>query len=268
MSKLGINMRTARKAKGYTMKQLGEIVGSSESAISYYENDRREPSYEILLKISEALDTTISALLGTEIETSAPSSPAEQYTVKEANIIKKYRALDEHGKKLVDTILNIESERFEKPAPIIELHPTKTIPLFESSFAAGWGDPSFGNPWTDYEVPEESKAEFAIRINGDSMEPQLKDGSIALCQKRAPKDGEVGAFLLDGSYICKQVCVDITGTVHLFSLNRARRDMDQHIAREDVASRLMCFGTVMMKKHYYHWIKERSKSCLTIPENN
>jgi transcriptional regulator with XRE-family HTH domain len=248
MSKLGNNIRTARKAKGYTMKQLGEIVGSSESAISYYENDRREPSYEILLKISEALDTTIGALLDFEEETNDPSSSTAQYTTKEANIIKKYRALDEHGKKLVDTIINIESERFEKSAPIVELHPKKIIPLFESSFAAGWGDPSFGNPWTDYEVPEESKAEFAIRINGDSMEPQLKDGSIALCQKRPPKDGEVGAFLLDGSYICKQVCMDITGTVHLFSLNRARKNMDQHIAADEIANRLMCFGTVMIKR--------------------
>lgn len=228
---------------GKSPNAVAALVGiTSTGTVTGWKNGAT-PQNRFLLRIAEYFNVTVDGLL-------ADNDTKTILSLPESTLIKKYRALDEHGRKLVDTVLDIESERFEETVPdnIVELRPNKTVPLFESSFAAGWGDPSFGNPWTDYEVPEDSKAEFAIRINGDSMEPQLKDGSIALCQKRAPKDGEVGAFLLDGSYICKQVCVDITGTLHLFSLNRARRNMDQHIAADDIASRLMCFGTVMMKK--------------------
>lgn len=36
-------LRTLRKQKGITMKQLGAVVGVSESAISLYETGNRQP---------------------------------------------------------------------------------------------------------------------------------------------------------------------------------------------------------------------------------
>ncbi len=56
-------LRTARKAKGLTMKELGEKVGVSESAISQYENGKREADYDTILKISEILDCPVDYLL-------------------------------------------------------------------------------------------------------------------------------------------------------------------------------------------------------------
>lgn len=56
-------LRTARKAKGLTMKELGEKVGVSESAISQYENGKREADYNTILKISEILDCPVDYLL-------------------------------------------------------------------------------------------------------------------------------------------------------------------------------------------------------------
>ena len=117
-------------------------------------------------------------------------------------------------------------------------------------YAAGNGEPDFGNFWEDYEVPADSPAEFAIRISGDSMEPWIPDGSIQLCTKTAPRDGEVGAFLIDGEYLCKQICIDITGTLHLFSLNRDRKDKDRHIPRDDIERQVLCFGTVIMEERH------------------
>lgn len=56
-------LRTARKAAGLTMKELGEKVGVSESAISQYETGKREADFETLLKIGEILDCSIDYLL-------------------------------------------------------------------------------------------------------------------------------------------------------------------------------------------------------------
>lgn len=60
------NIRKARRAKNISMKELGKIVGVSEGAISHYELGQRQASYEMLLKIGEALDVSVSYLLGVE----------------------------------------------------------------------------------------------------------------------------------------------------------------------------------------------------------
>lgn len=56
-------IREARKAKSLTMKKLGQIVGVSESAISMYETDKREPDNATLVKISDVLEVTVDYLL-------------------------------------------------------------------------------------------------------------------------------------------------------------------------------------------------------------
>lgn len=48
-----------------TMKELGDKVGCSQAAISLYELGKREPKYEMLLKMAEALGTDVAHLLGT-----------------------------------------------------------------------------------------------------------------------------------------------------------------------------------------------------------
>ena len=56
-------LRKIRKARGLTMKQLGQMVGVTESAIGQYETDKRNPSYEMLLKLGEALGCSVDYLL-------------------------------------------------------------------------------------------------------------------------------------------------------------------------------------------------------------
>ena len=175
----------------------------------------------------------------------------------EVDHIKKYRELDAHGKRIVDSVLNEETRRMadervakekeSKAANEAVAPTTKTIPLFGASFAAGKGEPDFGNMWEDYEVPTDTKADFAVHINGDSMEPYLHDGSIALGRRQTPRDGDVGAFLLDGEFLVKQVRQDLYDNIYLFSLNRERSDADVTIWHDSGRS-LRCFGTIVMKE--------------------
>lgn len=57
-------IREYRNRLGWTMKELGDRVGVTESAISLYELGKRKISYEMLLKISEALGTDVNHILG------------------------------------------------------------------------------------------------------------------------------------------------------------------------------------------------------------
>ncbi|NCE63064.1 XRE family transcriptional regulator [Pseudoflavonifractor sp. 524-17] len=66
-------LRATRKSKGLTMKELGEKVGVSESAISQYETGKREADFETLLKIGEVLDCSIDYLLRGEEQKKKPA---------------------------------------------------------------------------------------------------------------------------------------------------------------------------------------------------
>lgn len=58
------NIRELRKNKNLTMKELGAILGVSESTISLYETGKRQPDYDILCNIADYFDTSVDYLLG------------------------------------------------------------------------------------------------------------------------------------------------------------------------------------------------------------
>ena len=93
-------------------------------------------------------------------------------------------------------------------------------------------------------VPD--SADFAVRIDGDSMEPYIKDGSRVYVS-RTPEllDGDVGIFFVDGDMKCKQYCEDSFGNIYLFSLNRERSDADMEISASSGIT-VFCFGKVLL----------------------
>lgn len=66
MSCIGKNIRTARRARGFSQEQLAQIIGVKKATISRYENGNREPRNEQLKAIATALDVTVAWLQGYE----------------------------------------------------------------------------------------------------------------------------------------------------------------------------------------------------------
>lgn len=93
------------------------------------------------------------------------------------------------------------------------------------------------------EVP--TGAELAVRIQGDSMEPYIHDGSVVYVNHDPLRAGDVGIFCVDGDMLCKQYYRDPLGVVYLFSLNRRRADADVILPPSSGRS-LTCFGRVML----------------------
>ncbi len=62
---LGKRIRTARQSMGWSLAQLAEHASISKGYLWQLENERNaNPSMEVLLRIADALDTTIATLLG------------------------------------------------------------------------------------------------------------------------------------------------------------------------------------------------------------
>jgi phage repressor protein C with HTH and peptisase S24 domain len=123
----------------------------------------------------------------------------------------------------------------------------RLIPLYCSPAAAGYAAPVFGEDFDYIEVAEDvpQAAEFAVRIQGDSMIPFIGDGSVVYVNRDPLKAGDVGIFCVDGEMLCKQYYRDPLGMVYLFSLNRARADADVLLSPAGGRS-LTCFGRVIM----------------------
>lgn len=70
------NLITARKRAGRTQQDVAEYLGISRQAYSNYENDKREPDYETLLRLGEYFDKSIDYLLGrSSYDGSTPPGP-------------------------------------------------------------------------------------------------------------------------------------------------------------------------------------------------
>lgn len=99
--------------------------------------------------------------------------------------------------------------------------PTKIIPLYDLSLSAGVGNESFeGIPFEEYET-DNMLCDFAVRISGNSMEPDIKDNSIALVKKSDSIDpGKTGAFYYNGKVYCKYLTYE-KGATFLCSYNNS-----------------------------------------------
>ncbi len=68
MDNFAKRMKMLRKQMGLNQTQLAERMGTSKSMISYYENQDRSPSPEILIKLSTIFHVSTDYLLGLESE--------------------------------------------------------------------------------------------------------------------------------------------------------------------------------------------------------
>jgi transcriptional regulator with XRE-family HTH domain len=63
---LGDRIRTIRQGKGITQERLAELIGKTTEHMSFIERGERNPSFEVLIDLANALDVTLSYLLDIE----------------------------------------------------------------------------------------------------------------------------------------------------------------------------------------------------------
>ena len=241
--KFGERMQARREALGMTRPQLAAQLGISPSAVSNYEKSLSFPKEEVLLRLFDCLDTDPNTLFQDSFRGGALVLSQE-----ERQLMDQYRSLSPMGKGTVRSVAealcayrdDLEQSRQPDREP-------RLIPLYRSPAAAGFAAPVCGE---DYDLVEASgdvppAAEFAVRIQGDSMAPWIADGSVVYVNRDPLREGDVGIFCVDGEILCKQYYRDPLGMVYLFSLNRGRSDADV-VLSPGGGRNLVCFGRVMM----------------------
>lgn len=166
-----------------------------------------------------------------------------------------YDKLDNWGRQAVRDLTDTELARMEDESRFMnhaaaEEEP-KIINLYAEPAAAGIAVPTMGVDFELYALkPNDPQgAAFAVRLQGDSMEPYFPDGSIVFVNHDAMANGDIGIFCVDSGTVCKQYYRDPLGVVYLFSLNRNRSDADVVIPPSSNRT-LICQGRVITKRHF------------------
>ena len=239
----GDRIRARREELGMSREELAGLLEVTPSAVSNYEIGVSFPKRDIMLRLFDGLQTDPNTLFQDSFQNGELLLDSG-----ERRLLENYRGLSPLGRQTVRTMVDAlcayrdEADRWQSaPEP-------RMIPLYCNPAAAGYAAPAFGEdfdyiPVTD-EVP--AGAEFAVRIQGDSMIPYIADNSIIYVNRDPLKAGDVGIFCVDGDILCKQYYKDPAGVVYLFSLNRRRADADLVLTPASGRS-LVCFGRVILR---------------------
>lgn len=219
MPTLGERIKHSRESKGLLQSDLAKLIGvKSAGIISNWERDLNKPDAEKIIKLCDVLDISASYLLDYYGKSNFKPSPSE------IDHIKKYRSLDAYGQETVSYILSREIDRVQQlkvASKVSEIVPTgiRIINYYYRLASAGTGQILFDMPPTKRieipDLPEYRKADYAIGVNGNSMEPTYYDGETLLVEMTEQIEiGEIGIFSVNNECFVKKL-----GHGELISLN-------------------------------------------------
>ena len=100
-------LKEARLSKKLTQEQVAKQIGVAKSTFTGYVKGNSEPNMLNISKIMEVLNVDANFLFQDEVKKTAQIFA----NIEEKEILEKYRALDTHGKEMVDFTLSKEWER-------------------------------------------------------------------------------------------------------------------------------------------------------------
>lgn len=224
---IGSVLRESRLNSKMSVEQVSKILTeqgykASLKTVYSWENGNSRPDIEILMKLCDIYG--IKDILKTFGYDGYKEDGSLQLNMKEVDMVEKYRTLDQHGQETVSYILDRETERVKQikqtanePEP--PGTPMRLINYYYRLASAGTGQIIFDMPPTKRieipDLPEYRKADYAIGVNGNSMEPTYYDGDTLLVEMTEEIEiGEIGIFSVNNECFVKKL-----GQNELISLN-------------------------------------------------
>lgn len=200
---IGDKIKERRNELNLKQSELSLMTGIKTTTISNYENNVSTPNEQNLYKLMDALKCDANFLFEWE------ETEQLQPTYAERQQIKKYRSLDEYGKKAVDGLLNTEYERCTTPIGELKIiHLPKSI-LKASAGSGNWLDEQQLESVSVLDTPQSRKANLVIEVDGDSMSPMYENGDNVLVNTKSDVAvGDIGIFIVDGNGYIKKLGKD------------------------------------------------------------
>lgn len=225
----GEKIKDARKHKKLTQKQLADSIGAAHNSVSDWENDKNRPDPDTIELLCGALEIAPNYLLGKNEDALSPF---------DRELLNKFHnRLDDTGRNNVLYIMDSEIKRVELINQLMEEKEQiadnieksnidmRLINYYYRVASAGTGQIIFDMPPTKrIEIPnslEYRKVDYAIGVNGNSMEPLYHDGDVLLVEMTEDIEiGDIGIFRVNGESFVKEL-----GKTELISINPSARNI-------------------------------------------
>ena len=111
-AELMTKLKELRKEHKLSMKELGKILGLSESTISLYEAGKREPDIKTLIKMADYFKVSVDVLIGRNetneddiLDTEHGEGTLDGHSLCMFNFEKMCKELDEHSLDIIHSVL-------------------------------------------------------------------------------------------------------------------------------------------------------------------
>ena len=239
------NLKRARENAGLTQTQAAQKIGVSDGTYKNYEQGKREPNGDKIVTIANAFGVTTDYLLGRP-DAKEPADPIDKLMTvdeMEKDLLREWPRLDEaYRKSFLDVLRKIvvADQKRQTAASKRAAYLLRRLSRHKVSAGLGYNLDDDDN-WQEAEVVETAavhQADFAVEVDGDSMEPDYLSGDILLVQSTPTIEvGEVGVFTLNGDGYVKEL-----GEGELLSRNPEYDPIPIH-ERDS----LQCWGRVIGK---------------------
>lgn len=233
---IGSRIKEARNNLKLTQEELAKSIGVTKGAIANYENEVSIPRIELLYKLFSNLKCDANYLYQDDMDL---LNIEFKVSLIEERHLTKYRRLDEYGKEVTDTVVDLELKRIEKEMTIMEqkieeqeemklkivaskkqspklsYEPyIEEVPTFNATYfddlpvSAGDGNYSMDLAHSVV-VPLKNQppygTSYIVKVSGASMEPTLYDGDKIFIGAQANLNvGEIGVFVVDACLYVKE----------------------------------------------------------------
>lgn len=174
-----------RLAKGMTIENLSEKTGIPIGTLSKICSGHTNTSFDNIALIANALQCSMD-------EFSEFSGPA---TLEwEMNWVEKYRDLSEHGKRMIDRLMDLD------------IHLSKQVEDAKERLLCVWVPVTYMEDGMNYDTchirylnvrdsVSLKDVDFGLQITSNAFMPVFYEGDIVLVSDRFPKPGEAGLFM-------------------------------------------------------------------------
>lgn len=237
------NIKFFLEDKKLTQRALSQHLGIATSTVNNWIKLNRSIPAEYIIPICEFFNTTPYILL-----TGQEKSPsASDLNADEQELLEYFNKLSDKSKGIIlgkaETLVELETPVNNEPVAVEEPEEKRlkiNCSTYQVSAGAGF-ELGEGDEWYEIEVPDTSKArkaDFALQIKGNSMEPIYFNGDIVLVKEQPSVElGEIGIFNIEGNGYIKKF-----GGDRLISLNAEYDDIEFSDYDEE---RIRCFGKVI-----------------------
>lgn len=228
---IGGRLRDIMAERGVTINQLADMTGISEDTIKAIRSGKtKSPGIQLIISIADALGCTMDGFLH-----------RQSLSNDELYLLRKFRMLNPHGKKMVMLMADSE-DHMQKKLPDKDNLDIKTrkIPCISSTHTLA-SNTDYSTHATEFiDIPSDyfPDADYCLKLTTNMLHPIYMRGDIIAVEKEFPRQGDSAVFLNSDGVEMIRKYTEKDGAPYLEAISLC--DKSLYLTND-----IICLGTIL-----------------------